>query len=291
MHKSGFVNIIGNPNVGKSTLTNALIGEKISIVSPKAQTTRQRVLGFLNEDDYQLIFSDTPGYIHKASYALHQKMLEYVDDALLDADILLLMMESGDLAIHAELREKINNLKVPLMVVINKIDISNQEKVAQEIQECETMFPNAKIFPASALHNFNIEAIRNTIVELCPEHPPYYPKDIISDRYLRFFVSEMIREKIFYQFDKEIPYHTEVVIDYFKEEQEVPKIGAVIFVGRSSHKMILLGKGGAAIKKLGMEARKSIEEFLGQHIFLDLRVKINENWRNDPNKLKKLGYE
>ena len=291
MHKSGFVNIIGNPNVGKSTLTNALIGEKISIVSPKAQTTRPRVLGFLNEDNYQIIFSDTPGYIHKASYKLHHKMLEYVDDAILDADILVLMLESGQPEIDSILQDKINNLKEPLLVIINKIDISNQEKVASEIAACEQKFPNASIFAASALHNFNVDTIRNKIIELCPEHPPYYPKDIISDRYLRFFVSEMIREQIFYQFEKEIPYHTEVVIDYFKEEEEIPKICAVIFVGRSSHKMILLGKGGSAIKKLGMKARENIEEFLGQHIFLDLRVKINENWRNDPNKLKQLGYE
>lgn len=291
MHKSGFVNIIGNPNVGKSTLTNALIGEKISIVSPKAQTTRQRVLGFLNEDEYQIIFSDTPGYINKVSYSLHQKMLDYVGEAVLDADILVLMLESGQLSINEELQEKVSKLEVPLLVIINKIDLSNQEKVEEEINACEEMFPKAQIFPASSLHGFNIDNIRNHIIEMCPEHPPYYPKDIISDRYLRFFVSEMIREHIFFQFQKEIPYHTEVVIDYFKEELEIPKIGAIIYVSRNSQKMILLGKGGSAIKKLGMEARKSIEEFLGQHIFLDLRVKINENWRNDPNKLKRLGYE
>lgn len=290
MHKSGFVNIIGNPNVGKSTLINALMGEKISIVSPKAQTTRQRILGFLNEDNYQIIFSDTPGYIHKASYALHQKMLDYVFEAFLDADILVLMLESGQLEIHDNLQEKINALTVPLVVIINKIDLSNQEKVSEEIAFCEKKFPKATIFAASALHNFNIDAIKEKIVELCPEHPPYYPKDIISNRYLRFFVAEIIRENIFYQFDKEIPYHTEVVIDYFKEE-EIPKIGAIIFVSRSSQKMILIGKGGSAIKKLGSAARKSIEEFMGQHVFLDLRVKVYENWRNDPNKLKKLGYE
>jgi GTP-binding protein Era len=290
MHKSGFVNIIGNPNVGKSTLTNALIGEKISIVSPKAQTTRQRVLGFLNSDDYQIIFSDTPGYINKVSYSLHQKMLDYIGDAFVDADVLVLMMESGQLSINEELKEKVNNLNVPLLLVINKIDLSNQENVAGEIEQCQQMFPKAKIFPASALHNFNIDQVRDEIIELCPEHPPYYPKDIISDRYLRFFVSEMIREQIFHQFQKEIPYHTEVVITYFKEEEEIPKIGAVVYVSRNSQKVILLGKGGSAIKRLGMEARKSIEEFLGQHIFLDITIKVNENWRNDPNKLKNLGY-
>ncbi|MBN2728812.1 MAG: GTPase Era [Bacteroidales bacterium] len=290
MHKSGFVNIIGNPNVGKSTLTNALIGERISIVSPKAQTTRQRVLGFLNSDDYQIIFSDTPGYINKVSYSLHQKMLDYIGDAFVDADVLVLMMESGQLSINEELKEKVNNLNVPLLLVINKIDLSNQENVAGEIEQCQQMFPKAKIFPASALHNFNIDQVRDEIIELCPEHPPYYPKDIISDRYLRFFVSEMIREQIFHQFQKEIPYHTEVVITYFKEEEEIPKIGAVVYVSRNSQKVILLGKGGSAIKRLGMEARKSIEEFLGQHIFLDITIKVNENWRNDPNKLKNLGY-
>ena len=289
MHKSGFVNIIGNPNVGKSTLINALLGEKISIISPKAQTTRQRILGFLNEEEYQVIFSDTPGYVSKPSYSLHNKMLEYIEDAFLDADIIVLLMESGNITLHDEFLEKINNFKKEVLLVINKIDLSNQEKVAEEIQKAKEMLPKAIVIPASALHQFNIEYIKNKIIELLPEHPPYYPKDIISDKYVRFFVSEMIREQIFYLFQKEIPYHAEVIVHSFKEER-IPKIGAIIYVSRESQKMILLGKGGSAIKKLGIEARKSIEEFLGQHVFLEITVKVQENWRNDPDKLKNVGY-
>lgn len=290
MHKSGFVNIIGNPNVGKSTLMNALLEEKLSIVTPKAQTTRQRVLGFLNEENYQIIFSDTPGFISKPAYSLHEKMLEYINDAFLDADILILMLECGNIAVHEDLLTKIQDFSNPLIVILNKIDVSNQVAVDDDIKTISEKFPNAKIIPASAMHGFNVDFVKNTIIELLPEHEPYYPKDVISDRYLRFFVSEIIREQIFLQFQQEIPYHTEVIINYFKENEEIPRIGATIFVSRESQKIILVGKGGAAIKKLGTEARKNIEKFIGQHIYLDLNVKVNENWRNDLKKLKNLGY-
>lgn len=288
-HKSGFVNIIGNPNVGKSTLINALTGEKISIISPKAQTTRQRVLGFLSTDEYQIVFSDTPGYVEKPSYELHRKMLGYIDTAFEDADIVLLMVECGQKSIHEGLMQRLQNLKVPLIIVINKIDLSNQDKLKELFPLYTELFPNADIISVSALHNFNIEVLLARVVEKLPEHPPYYPKDVMSDRNLRFFVSEMIREQIFHVFDKEIPYHSEVVIDYFREDEEIPKIGAIIYVSRESQKKILIGHEGKSIKKLGTFARKNIEAFMGQHVFLDLTIKVKD-WRDNDKTLTQLGY-
>ncbi|PKP04674.1 MAG: GTPase Era [Bacteroidetes bacterium HGW-Bacteroidetes-6] len=288
-HKSGFVNIIGNPNVGKSTLINALTGEKISIISPKAQTTRQRVLGFLSTEEYQIVFSDTPGFVEKPSYELHRKMLGYIDTAFEDADIVLMMVEPGQKEIHAGLLLRLQNLKVPLIVIINKIDLSNQDALKELFPFYENIFPNADIISVSALHNFNIDVLLGRIVEKLPDHPPYYPKDVMSDRNLRFFVSEMIREQIFHIFDKEIPYHSEVVIDYFREEEEIPKIGAIIYVSRESQKKILIGHEGKSIKKLGSFARKNIEGFMGQHVFLDLTIKVKD-WRDNDKTLTQLGY-
>lgn len=287
-HKSGFVNIIGNPNVGKSTLINALTGEKISIVSPKAQTTRQRVLGFLSTDDYQIIFSDTPGYIENPSYELHKKMLGYIETAFEDADIVILIVEPEEKDINPALIKRLKSLQIPLIICINKVDTSQQQNMNELMAYYKNEFPNADVMLISALHNFNIDVLLARIIDLLPKHPAWYPKDVLSDRNLRFFVSEMIREQIFYLYDKEIPYHCEVYIDYFKEE-DIPKIGATIFVSRESQKRIIIGKGGNLIKKLGMQARKNIEKFLDQHIFLELHVKVKD-WRNDDNVLKQFGY-
>ena len=289
LHKSGFVNIIGNPNVGKSTLINALTGEKISITSPKAQTTRQRVLGFLSTDDYQIIFSDTPGYVENPAYELHRKMLGYINTAFEDADIVVLLIEPDTRELNPDLLQRLQNLKVPLIVCINKIDLSEQDKMIEQMKKYEGIFSNADVMLTSALHKFNIDVLLNRIIELLPVHPAYYPKDILSDRHLRFFVSEMIREQIFHLFEKEIPYHSEVLIDYYKEGESIPKIGATIYVSRDSQKRILIGQGGNSIKKLGIQSRKSIEDFLGQHIFLDLNVKVKD-WRNDEKILKQMGF-
>ncbi len=288
-HKSGFVNIIGNPNVGKSTLINALTGEKISIVSPKAQTTRQRVLGFLSTDTYQVIFSDTPGYVEKPAYELHRKMNEYINTAFEDADIVLMMVEPNQTVIHDQLLMRLQNLSVPLLVLINKIDTSDQDKIHKQADFFKQLLPNAEIFALSALHQFNIDSLREKVIDLLPLHPPYYPADIVSDRHLRFFVSEMIREQIFLLYGKEIPYHSEVVIEYFKEDEAIPHIGATLYVSRESQKKIVIGHEGKSIKKLGMASRKSIEEFMDQHIFLDLTVKVRD-WRDDARTLDKLGY-
>lgn len=288
-HKSGFVNIIGNPNVGKSTLINALTGEKISIVSPKAQTTRQRVLGFLSTDAYQIIFSDTPGYVEKPAYELHRKMNEYINTAFEDADVVLMMVEPSQSEIHDQLLVRLQKLSVPLLILINKIDISDQSKIQEQVNHFHKMLPSAEIMALSALHKFNVDSLLNRILELLPLHPPYYPADIISDRHLRFFVSEMIREQIFLLFGKEIPYHSEVVIEYFKEDEAIPHIGATLYVSRESQKKIVIGHEGKSIKKLGMASRKSIEDFMDQHIFLDLTVKVRD-WRDDARTLDKLGY-
>ncbi|NLL28491.1 MAG: GTPase Era [Bacteroidales bacterium] len=287
-HKSGFVNIIGNPNVGKSTLINALTGEKISIISPKAQTTRQRVLGFLSTDDYQIVFSDTPGYIENPSYELHKKMLGYIETAFEDADIVILIVEPEEKDINPDLIKRLKSLQIPLIICINKIDTSQQQKMNELMAYYKKEFPKADVMLISALHNFNIDVLLARIIEVLPEHPAWYPKDILSDRNLRFFVAEMIREQIFYLYDKEIPYHCEVYIDYFKEE-DIPKIGATIFVSRESQKRIIIGKDGNLIKKLGTQARKNIEKFLDQHIFLELHVKVKD-WRNDDKILKQFGY-
>lgn len=288
-HKSGFVNIIGNPNVGKSTLINALTGEKISIVSPKAQTTRQRVLGFLSTDDYQIVFSDTPGYVENPAYELHRKMLGYINAAFEDADIVILLIEPGTRELNPDLLLRLQNLTVPLIVCINKIDLSQQEKMMELMKHYGEIFPKADVMLISALHNFNVDVLLGRVIEMLPEHPAYYPKDVLSDRHLRFFVSEMIREQIFYLFEKEIPYHSEVIIDYYKEDENIPKIGATIFVSRESQKRILIGHGGSSVKKLGVQSRKTIEEFLGQHVFLDLNVKVKD-WRDDETTLKQMGF-
>jgi GTP-binding protein Era len=288
-HKAGFVNILGAPNVGKSTLINALTGENLAIVTPKAQTTRHRILGIINEEDYQIVLSDTPGLL-APKYELQTAMMDFIDEALEDADILLLVVESGADFPFDELLERIQKQNIPLILVINKVDLKDQAFLNNEMEEWEKRLPGARIIPASALHQFNIEAIRQSILDLLPESPPYYDKDALTDRNLRFFVSEIIREKILLLYQKEVPYSAEVVVEEFKEEPHLSRIRASVHVARESQRGIILGKGGKAIKRLGTEARRSIEDFLGTKVFLDLQVKVSKDWRNDPKMLKWFGY-
>jgi len=289
-HKSGFVNILGNPNVGKSTLMNAMVGEKLSIITPKAQTTRHRILGMVNDEDYQVIFSDLPGILDP-SYKLQEKMLQFIDTALNDADIFIYMIETGEKKYNEEIVEKIKNSNIPIIVLLNKIDLSDQEKVTVEVEYWSGIFTNSPVVPVSALNNFNMDAVMRYILERLPENPPYYPKDELTDKNLRFFVSEIIREKVLLNFKQEIPYSVEIVIESFKETDDLVKIEAYLYVMRESQKMIILGKGGKSIKQLGTDARKDIEQFLDKKVFLDLTVKVNKDWRNNERQLKRFGYE
>jgi GTPase len=289
-HKSGFVNIIGKPNTGKSTLMNELIGENLSIITYKAQTTRHRILGLVNGEDFQVIFSDTPGYIDPA-YPLQEAMMQMVNTSFEDADMILLLIDVSDKRISEELLQKTANAEVPIIVVLNKIDLIKQEKVEQLFAEWYERFPEATIIPISALHHFNIKELFAFILKKLPEGPPYFPKDQLTDKTERFFVSEIIREKIFLQFNQEIPYSTEVKVERFKDKDDLVRIEAIIFVNRKSQKPILIGKEGRAIKRIGIEARKDIEGFLEKKVFLELRVKVRENWRENPDTLKRFGYQ
>jgi len=289
-HRAGFVNIIGNPNVGKSTLMNALVGENLSIVTAKAQTTRHRIMGIVNGDDFQIVYSDTPGIL-KPSYALQESMLNFVDVAIGDADVILYVtdvVEKKDK--NADYVEKLNKLDCPVIIVLNKIDISDQQTVLQLMEEWKQLVPKAEIFPASAQERFNLENIFDKVVELLPVSPPWYDKEQFTDKSMRFFASEIIREKILLNFDKEIPYCTEVVIESFKEGEERYDIGAVINVMRDSQKGILIGKGGSALKRLGTAARIEMEDFFQKKVFLQLFVKVEPNWREDKKMLKRFGY-
>lgn len=289
-HKAGFVNIIGNPNVGKSTLMNALIGEKISIITSKAQTTRHRIIGIVNSENYQVVFSDLPGLV-KPSYKLQEKMMGFIDIALKDADIFIYMVEAGETKYNEIVVQDILKSKVPVIVIINKIDLSDQEAVVQQMNHWLEIFPGSEVVPVSAIKNFNTQKVLDLILDLLPESPPYYPKDELTDKTVRFFISEIIREKILLNFKQEIPYSVEIVVEAFKEEENIIHIAANIFVMRESQKMILLGKGGKAIRKLGMDARKDIEEFVEKKVFLDLTVKVNKDWRDSDRELKRFGYE
>ena len=290
-HKAGFVNIIGNPNVGKSTLMNALMGEKISIITHKAQTTRHRILGILNEDDYQIVFSDTPGII-KPAYKLQESMMNFVHSAFQDADVLIYIVEMGEKALKDEsFFEKIKNTEIPLLLLINKIDLSEQEEVKTQINNWKEQVPNAEILPISALNKFNIDKIIVRIKELLPVAPAFYDKDAITDKPKRFFVSESIREKILKHYKKEVPYSVEVEVEEFKEEEEIIRIRAIIFVMRESQRGIIIGHKGAGIKRIGTEARRELERFFGNKIFLETVVKVKKNWRNDDRQLKSFGYE
>jgi len=290
-HKAGFVNIIGYPNVGKSTLMNAMVGEKLSIITSKAQTTRHRIMGIVNGDDFQIVYSDTPGIVREPAYKMHEYMNQYVESALLDADVVLLMTEVGLQFRENSVIERIKKSNVPVIVLLNKIDLSSQEKVVAAMSHWQQNIPRAEIIPVSALEGFNINKVFDSIVEKLPEHPPYYSKDELTNRTERFFVSEMIREKIFLNYKKEIPYSAEVAVESFKENEKLIKIHAYIFVERDSQKGILLGHQGNAIKRTGTMAREEMEKFFDKKIFLQLTVKVNKDWRNDEKTLNQFGYD
>ncbi|MEY5133944.1 MAG: hypothetical protein RLZZ198_1948 [Bacteroidota bacterium] len=289
-HKSGFVNIVGSPNVGKSTLMNQLVGEKLSIVTSKAQTTRHRILGIVNDEDHQIVFSDTPGVVN-VSYKLHENMMEYVSVSLQDADVLLFVTDTVEQKMnHEATLERIKKLNVPVLCLINKVDKSHQEKVAERIEYWKNEIPNAEVYPISALHNFNIDIVWERILTLIPENPPYYDKDELSDRPMRFFVSEIIREKIFNFCQKEIPYSTQIEIEMYEDTVHLIRIRAIIIVERDSQKGIIIGKGGEMLKKIGRQARIDIQKFLDKKVFLETFVKVDKDWRSSEAKLKKYGY-
>ena len=290
-HRAGFVNIIGNPNVGKSTLMNALVGEKLSIVTAKAQTTRHRIMGIVNTDDYQIVYSDTPGML-KPTYRLQEDMMKFVDTAIGDADIILYVtdvVEKSDK--NSEYIEKLRKLDCPVVVAVNKIDISDQQKVLTLLEYWQKTIPDALVIPVSAKEHFNLESILNAIVSRLPLSPPWFDKDQFTDRSLRFFASEIIREKILENYSQEIPYSCEVGIEAFKEGRDRYEISAVIFVMRDSQKGIIIGKGGSALKKVGTEARLDMEDFFQKKVFLQLFVKVDSDWRESRRELRKFGYE
>ena len=290
-HKAGFVNIVGNPNVGKSTLMNDLVGERVSIITSKAQTTRHRIMGIVNTPDYQIVFSDTPGVL-KPKYKLQESMLNFSEGALTDADILVYVTDVvEDPTKNADYLAKVAKESVPVLLVINKIDlVKSQEELEAKVAQWKEILPNAEIFPVSAKENFNVANLMNRIVELLPVNPPYFGKDALTDKPARFFVTEIIREKILLNYDKEVPYSSEVIVEKFDEKEGAIHIMAVIYVERDSQKGILIGKGGAMIKRVGIEARKDIEKFFGKNVYLELFVKVEPNWRNRENKLRSFGY-
>lgn len=289
-HKAGFVNIVGNPNVGKSTLMNALIGEKLSIITSKAQTTRHRIFGIVNGDDFQVVFSDTPGII-KPAYELQSSMMDFVKSAFEDADVLLYMVEIGEKDLKDEaFFLKITNSKVPVLLLLNKIDVSTQEVLEEQVQLWKEKVPNAEIYPISALKNFNIDTVFNRILELLPESPAFYPKDQVTDKPERFFVNETIREKILINYSKEIPYAVEVETEEFLEDETIIRIRSVIMVERETQKGIIIGHKGSALKRVGIHARKDLEKFFGKQVHIEIFVKVNKNWRSDQRQLKRFGY-
>ncbi len=290
MHKAGFVNIVGNPNVGKSTLMNLLVGERISIATFKAQTTRHRIMGILNTPEMQICFSDTPGVL-KPNYKLQESMLQFSESALQDADVLLYvtdMVETPDK--NADFLSKVQKMKCPIIVLINKIDLSNQKGLEQKVGEWHEVLPQAEIMPISALHRFNVDNVLKRIQELLPESPAYFDKDQWTDKPARFFVTEILREKILLYYDKEIPYSVEAVVEQFKETEKMIRINAVIYVERDSQKGIIIGHQGVALKRVSSEARKSLEKFFGKTIYLEVFVKVDKDWRNSDRALKAYGY-
>lgn len=287
-HKAGFVSIIGKPNVGKSTLMNALIGEKLSITNPKAQTTRHRILGIWNDDNHQIVFSDTPGVLDPA-YKLQENMMSVVESAMKDADILLYLVEPEE-PFNTTLIGQLHSAKCPVILVLNKVDLSQQEKIEQRLSDWKEQLPKAEMLPVSALHQFNTASLLEMMTSHLPDHPPYYDKDELTDRPVRFFVSEIIREAILKHYKKEIPYSVEVVVDEYKEEPKMDRINATVFVERESQKMIVIGHAGKAIKRLGTDARRTIENFIGKKIYLDLTVKVRKDWRSNDRDLKEFGY-
>ncbi len=291
MHKSGFVNIIGNPNVGKSTLMNALVGEKLSIITSKAQTTRHRIMGIVSGDDFQIVFSDTPGIL-KPSYKLQESMMKFVTGAVGDADVILYVTDTVEQSDRSsEIVGRIRESGIPTIVVVNKIDLSNPEALDALVDEWRDRLPAAEIIPVSAKERFNVEGLFRRILELLPEGPAFYPKDTLTDKSLRFFASEIIREKILKFYDKEIPYSCQIEIDSYKEEPAIDRIAATIYVMRDSQKGILIGHKGEKLKRAGQAAREDMEEFLGKKVFLQLHVKVSDDWRNDERQLKRFGYD
>ncbi|REG87531.1 GTPase Era [Winogradskyella sediminis] len=290
MHKAGFVNIIGNPNVGKSTLMNAFIGEKLSIITSKAQTTRHRILGIVNGEDFQAILSDTPGII-KPAYELQESMMDFVKSAFEDADVLIYMVEIGEKELKDEaFFKKITNSKIPVLLLLNKIDTSNQQQLEEQSELWQKKVPNAEFFPISATEGFNVQNVFNRIIELLPESPAFYPKDQLTDKPERFFVNEAIREKILLHYKKEIPYAVEVDTEEFFEEENIIRMRSVIMVERETQKGIIIGHKGSALKRVGVEARKDLEKFFGKQVHLELYVKVNKNWRSNQNQLRRFGY-
>lgn len=291
MHKAGFVNIVGNPNVGKSTLMNALVGEKISIITSKAQTTRHRILGIVNGEDFQIVYSDTPGVL-KPNYKMQEAMLEFSKSALTDADVLLYVTDVVDRPEkNAKFVKMVNASSAPVILVINKIDQIDQEQLEKKVEEWKNIIPRAEILPMAALHKFNLEPLLRRIKELLPESPPFFDKDQLTDKPARFFVTEIIREKILLNYDKEIPYSVEVEVERFKEEENIIRINALIYVERDSQKGIIIGKGGKSLKHIGIEARKDIEAFFDKQVYLELFVKVEKDWRSKDDKLRQFGYE
>ncbi len=288
-HRSGFVNIIGNPNVGKSSLMNALVGEKLSIITSKAQTTRHRIMGIVNGEDFQIIYSDTPGIIAPA-YRLQESMMSFVNTAMIDADIFLYVVEKQAPLKNENISKALKKSNTPIVLVLNKIDISSQEEVMKDMQYWQNEFPNATIIPASATETFNITKILNTIVDLLPVSPPYYAKDAMTDKSERFFVGEIVREKILLNYQKEVPYSAEVEVESFKELEDIINIEVVIYVARQTQKGIIIGHQGSMLKKVGTQARKDMESFFEKKVFLKLYVKVRKDWRNNETELKRFGY-
>lgn len=290
-HKSGFVNIVGNPNVGKSTLMNNLVGERLSIITSKAQTTRHRIFGIVNGDDFQIVYSDTPGVL-KPNYKLQESMLKFSRSALSDADVLLYVTDVFDqYEKNEDFISKVKENEAPLILVINKIDLINQEKLEMLVEKWKSLLPKAEIYPISALENFNVDVLLKRIKDLLPEGPPFFDKDQLTDKPARFFVTEIIREKILQNYEKEIPYSVEVEVEQFKEEDKLIRINAVIYAERDSQKGIIIGHGGKSLKKVGTEARKDLETFFEKKIFLELFVKVEKDWRNKDIKLRGFGYQ
>ncbi len=288
-HKAGFVNILGNPNVGKSTLMNSLVGEKLSIITAKAQTTRHRIMGIVNGEDYQIVYSDTPGILNP-KYKMQEALMHFVNSALKDADVFIYMVEVGEKNHNEEVVNKIVNSQIPIIFIINKIDNTSQESIAETKTYWQELFKSATFFEISALNKIGIEEVKEKILSFLPLSPPYFPKDELTDKPIRFFISEIIREKILLNYKKEIPYSVEVAIDSFKEEENIIRISALIFTERESQKAILIGHKGEAIKRVGTQARIEIEEFLGKKVFIEIRIKVIKEWRNDNLSLTRFGY-
>lgn len=290
-HKSGFVNIIGNPNVGKSTLMNALVGERLSIITPKAQTTRHRIFGILNEPEYQIVFSDTPGVI-QPSYKMQEHMMKFVSDAFEDADVFLYLVEPGDRALKDQgFFQKLATTKIPVLLIVNKIDTTDQDKLEEEVAHWKEALPNAEIIPISALEKANTEYLLSRLIDLMPVSPPYFEKDALTDKTERFFVSEIVREQILLNYKKEVPYSVEVDVEDFKEEEDIIRIRTVIYVARDSQKGIIIGHKGSMLKRVGIGARKQLEAFFRKKIHLETFVKVKKNWRDNDMQLKRFGYK